>query len=89
MNTGLVVLIGLGVVFFGLICLVGICKLLGMVVQAIEAKLPALAKETPSVKSASPDPGPRGEIIAAVAAAIAEELGEDVSGIRILSLRKL
>ena len=31
----------------------------------------------------------RGEVVAAISAAIAEELGKDVSGIRILSIKRL
>ena len=75
--------IGIGVVFIGLICLVGICKLVGVIVS----KLPEGGRKT---KEAPPADIPnRQELIAAVAAAIAEELGEDVRAIRITSIRRI
>ena len=75
--------IGMGTVFVGLICLVGICKLIGLVVS----KLPQGKKET---KEEPPVEIPnRQEFIAAVSAAIAEELGEDVRAIRITSVRRI
>ncbi len=75
--------IGMGTVFVGLICLVGICKLIGFIVS----KLPDGKK-----KEESPPPVEipnRQELIAAVAAAVAEELGEDVRAIRITSIRRV
>ena len=75
--------IGIGVVFIGLVCLVGICKLVGFVVS----KLPKGGKKT---KASPPAEIPnRQELIAAVAAAIAEELGEDVRAIRITSIKRI
>lgn len=75
--------IGIGVVFIGLVCLVGICKLVGFIVS----KLPEGGKET---KASPPAEIPnRQELIAAVAAAIAEELGEDVRAIRITSIKRI
>lgn len=41
------------------------------------------------VSSATPTARPRQEMIAAISAALAEELGTDISGIRILSVKKL
>ncbi len=81
-----VVGIGLGTVFVGLICLVGICKLIGLICS----KLPDGKKE-----KVLPPPSPdqeipnRQEFIAAVSAAIAEELGEDVTAIRITSVKRI
>jgi len=61
--------------------------------------LVALLNKTTSPKrneEAAPDPAPaagtisnRGELIAAVSAAMAEELGEDISAIRITSFKKI
>ncbi|MBR6917029.1 MAG: OadG family protein [Clostridia bacterium] len=77
--------IGLGTVFVGLICLVGICKLIGLVCE----KLPDGKKEKSSADTA-PDVIPnRQEFIAAVSAALAEELGEDVTAIRITSVKRI
>ena len=77
--------IGLGTVFIGLICLVGICKLIGLVCS----KLPDGKKGKSDAKDV-PDVIPnRQEFIAAVSAALAEELGEDVSAIRITSVKRI
>jgi len=46
-------------------------------------------KPAPAAPAAAVDPGKRGEMIAAVSAAVAEELGEDVSAIRITSFKKI
>ena len=77
--------IGLGTVFIGLICLVAICKLIGLVCS----KLPdGKAEKTKAVPEETEIPN-RQEFIAAVSAAIAEELGEDVRAIRITSVRRI
>ena len=67
---------GMGTVFIGLICLVGVCKLIGFI--GIKKK-DAVPQEIPN----------RQELLAAVAAAVAEELGEDVRAIRITSIRRI
>lgn len=88
-----VVGLGVGLVFFGLICLIAICYLLGFVMRLIGKKSaePAAAESVKSAVNAAspPDPVNRQELIAAVAAAIAEELGTDTEAIRIKSIRKL
>ena len=93
MNVGLVCLMGVAIVFIGLVCIVLLCKIMSLLVVISEkGKTPenAAAPAAPAAKPAvSPDPGPRGEVVAAIAAALAEELGEDVSAIRILSLKKI
>ncbi len=80
----MVVVMGLLVVFVGLICLVFLCKLLGFVVRLFEktARHPA----APASDASIPD---RPTLVAAISAAIAEEEGTDVGGIRILSIKKL
>ena len=71
--------------FIGLICLVAICKLIGLVCS----KLPdGKAEKTKAVPEETEIPN-RQEFIAAVSAAIAEELGEDVSAIRITSVKRI
>ena len=71
-----VCLMGMGTVFFGLVCLIVLTTLLGRV----------CGRDHPSAAPAAAD---QQELIAAVSAAIAEELGTDITGIRILSLKKL
>ncbi len=80
------VLLGIGAVFAGLICIVILCKIIGLFCKT---KKPA-TNTAPAVTASKPQViENRQEIIAAVSAAIAEELGTDVSAIRILSFKKL
>lgn len=87
-----VVLLCVGVVFFGLICIVVLCKIAGAIMQNMGSAAPAAA--------AAPAPAParaqapaggedRDELLAAISAAAAEMLGTDMSGIRILSFKEL
>lgn len=98
MNVGLVCAMGVFIVFIGLVCIVLLCKIMSILVAVSENR--NTSADTVSTKTAStsaaavspttsPDPGPRGEVVAAIAAVLAEELGEDVSAIRILSLKKI
>ena len=80
-----VCLMGMGAVFFGLVCLIGLTTLLGRVCGRL-ATVPAPAAVSSPVAAPAVD---QQEMIAAVSAAIAEELGTDITGIRILSVKKL
>ena len=83
-----VCLMGMGTVFFGLICLIGLTSLMGKIIGRTQ---PVNASATAPVSSAVPaaaEPD-RQELIAAISAAIAEELGTDITGIRILSIKKV
>ena len=81
----LVVLLGFGTVFIGLVCIVLMIELMHAIVgKAVKNKAPA--------EEAAPAAQPienRQEIIAAVAAVLAEELGTDVSALRIHSFKKI
>jgi len=81
-----VCLMGMGVTFIGLICLIFLTKLMGAILSKVGGKEEAAAKAAPAAKESIPN---RGEMIAAVSAAVAEELGTDVSAIRIHSFRKI
>ncbi len=100
-----VVLMGLGTVFVGLICIIVLCSISGAVIQAVEGKKkskPQADVKSPTQAAASApvvaapartvipcDNIPnRGAFVAAVSAALAEELGTDVSSIRIMSIGK-
>lgn len=83
-----VCLMGMGTVFFGLICLVALSTLMSAVLRSA-GKQPAVPAPAP-VAPAAPAPGAiTPELIAAVSAAIAEDLGTDVTGIRITSIKPL
>ena len=83
-----VCLMGLGTVFVGLTCIIILCQVMSFLCMRSEAHKPVISSETPAPKSTSPIPN-RGEFVAAVSSAIAEDLGEDVSAIRIISITKL
>jgi len=87
-----VILMGIGVVFFGLICIVILSMLMSKIVRAIEKNTPAPAapaKSTIAPKAEALSPEKRREIIAAVSCVVAEELGTDVSAIRITSFKQI
>ena len=83
-SSAFVCLMGMGTVFFGLICIVALCCLMSAVCRRTERR-----KAAPAAPAVPAETGDRGELVAAVSAALAEELGPDISGIRILSLKKL
>ncbi len=83
--------IGIGTVFIGLICLILICYIMSVVVKLFEKNEKS---ETKEIKPAAPSQPAapsvnKGEFAAAVASAIAEDLGTDVTGIRIKSIRRI
>ena len=80
-----VCLMGMGIVFFGLICLIVLTMIMGKIVGGRAAPAAPAPAAAPAAK---PEPN-RQELVAAVSAAIAEELGTDITGIRILSMKKL
>ena len=80
-----VCLMGMGTVFFGLICLIVLTTIMGKIVGG----RPAPAPPAPVAAAPAAQEGNRQEIAAAVSAAIAEELGTSITGIRIVSMKKL
>ena len=89
-----VVCLGIGVVFVGLICLILICQVMGTICTSfVKVKRPEVKAPAPAVASQAPSAAPeiknRQEFVAAIAAAIAEDMGTDVSRIRIHSIKKL
>ena len=88
-HIALVVAMGVGIVFVGLVSLIAVCKItsffcgLGNKKEAV-AKAPEAAPAPANTEI--PD---RKQFIAAVSAVIAEELGTDVSAIRIRSVKRI
>ena len=88
-----VILMGVGIVFIGLICIIllstamsAVCRAMGdktAAPAAVPAAAPAAAAPT---AAAIPN---RQAMVAAIAVAVAEEMGTDPAGIRILSIKKL
>lgn len=98
-NSAFVCLMGMGTVFFGLTCLIILTMIMGRICgrggkQDASAPIPAAPAAAPvapaaaPVVSAAPEVDQQ-ELVAAVSAALAEELGTDITGIRILSIKKL
>lgn len=81
-----VILMGMGVTFIGLTCLIGLTVLLGKLCGKQPEVTPVQSATPPAVADEIPN---RQEVIAAVSAVLAEELGADVTGIRILSFKKI
>lgn len=80
-----VVLMGICTVFIGLICIIVIVSIMG----AICRKLVKPAPQAQTLPASAPPQGTTPEMIAAVAAAIAEDMGTDISAIRITSIKKI
>ncbi len=81
-----VCLMGMGIVFLGLICLIRLTSLMGRIVGCRQT---SAAAPIPPVPAAAGDDPIRPEVVAAISAAIAEDLGTDITGIRIKSIKKL
>lgn len=94
-SSGFVALMGIGVVFAGLIVIVLLCTVMSAIIRAVKKSDSAEVKSAAPAAAAAPAPAApaaiadRGALAAAVSAAIAEELGESVSAIRILSIKRV
>jgi len=88
MSNAFVCIMGIGTVFFGLICLVFITMIVSAVCKMIGKPQNDVVK-APSVPAIGAPIENKQEILAAVCAAIAEDLGTDASNIRVTSFKKL
>ena len=85
-----VILMGVGVVFIGLICIILLSMAMSAICRAMGDKTPAPAAAVPAAPAARAEAIPnRQAMIAAIAVAVAEEMGTDPAGIRILSIKQL
>lgn len=93
--TWFVVVMGMGIVFIGLICLIALISAMGAIMQRVNARQEA---QKASARAAMPAPAApaadtaipnRGELVAAISVALAEELGKDVKAIRIHSIKRV
>ena len=73
--------LGMGTVFFGLICLVAICKITSFLCGIFEKNEEKPAQAEPISN--------KQEILAAVCAVIAEEIGTEAKNIRVTSFKKI
>ena len=97
-------LVGILIVFIGLICLIALVTIMGAISQKLlsgeksakpaqkKAAAPAPAAKSGAAKSGAAKGGAienRDELVAIFSAAVAEELGTDVSAIRVVSLKEI
>ena len=90
---GQVVILGIGIVFFGLICIVLLCSIMSAILKAFEKpKAESVASAVSSTATATVSNQPienKQELIAVVSAVIAEDMGTDVEAIRIKSIKRI
>ena len=77
-----VCMMGMGTVFFGLICLIIITYVMSFLCET-KHHASASAAPAPAAEPICP------ELVAAISAALAEDLGTDITGIRIMYIKKL
>lgn len=76
-----VVLMGIGTVFVGLVCLVLICSVLGLILSK--------KKDKPAQEQEVMDPAKKQEFLAVMTAAIAAKAGTDPGYVRFISVKKV
>lgn len=89
-------ILGVGTVFVGLVAIIIICAIMGFFCNLGKKDV---SDETPAAAPANANAAPaavsneiavdRGELAAAIAAAIAEETNTDIAGIKILSIKRV
>ncbi len=89
-----VVVFGIGVVFFGLICIIALTSVMGKIMTSLTKNQPAPVPAAAAAPAARPAaaPAPAGiapEIIAAITAALSEEPGISSHGVNITSIKKV
>lgn len=90
LNGFLVMLLGMGTVFVGLIILILLIMLMGAIMRkAVKEPAPAAPKAAAAPAAAQQGIQNRQEFVAAVSAAIAEDMGTEADGLRIKSIKKL
>lgn len=89
-NGWFVMLLGMGTVFVGLVCLIFITKIMSWFCGRKKAA-PAAAPQAAPAAAAAPTPeiANRPQFVAAVAAAIAVAMGTEPEGLRIHSIRRV
>lgn len=85
----MVVVMGVGTVFVALICIIVICQIMGLFFKNANKTKAKTVAAKPVAQAQSTVIENRQEIIAAVTAACAEEMGKDISAIRVISFKKI
>ena len=84
-----VCLLGIGTVFVGLIVIILLCKILGLLVGKAVKEEKTDAESAPQTNAIADEIPNREEFVAAVSAALAEYMGEDINSFRIVSIKKI
>ena len=87
-----VTLMGIGTVFFGLICIIVLTTVMGSVLKSKSkpaAPTPAAAPKAAAPAAPAVNTAKEQEILAAVIAAVTEELGPSASRMQITSINKI
>lgn len=84
----LVVILGVGIVFLGLICIVLLCSIMSKVMKLLEEPKTETPEVATPVATAEPIANKQ-ELIAVIASVIAEDMGADVEAIRIKSIKRI
>ncbi len=86
-----VTLMGIGTVFFGLICIIFLTMAMGALMKGQKKAAPAAAAAAPAAAPA-PAPKPQGmqpEIVAAITAVLSEEIGIPAKSMNIVNIKKI
>lgn len=86
-----VTLMGIGTVFFGLICIIVLTTIMGAVLKsnAKPAPAPAAAPKAAALAAPAVNTAKEQEILAAVIAAVTEDLGPSASRMQITGINKI
>ena len=86
-----VCLMGIGTVFFGLVCIIVLTTIMGAVLKSNAKPAPAPAAAPKAAAPAAPavNTAKEQEILAAVIAAVTEDLGPSASRMQITSINKI
>ncbi len=84
-----VTLMGIGTVFFGLICIIVLTTVMGSVLKSKSKPAPAAAPAAAAPAAPAVNTAKEQEILAAVIAAVTEDLGPSASRMQITSINKI
>ena len=84
-----VTLMGIGTVFFGLICIIVLTTVMGSVLTSKSKPAPAAAPAAAAPAAPAVNTAKEQEILAAVIAAVTEDLGPSASRMQITSINKI
>ena len=85
----LVIVLGLAIVFIGLISIIILCTIMSKVVRSFGKKTAGETASTVSTPVSSEPIANKQEILAAVCAVVADNLDTEVSGIKVLSFKRI